>query len=191
MDWGHLRDRLVRGRSYAVDVLARGNEAVERLEQWEPFRRRYRQSAGAVRQSAEPKRIGPAGWDPDWDAVRDRRDFPYYDRQGNPISLRQWATLSEDIGYNGKRVAESDIVTAGGLRVWVSTVWLGLDHGFYPGGDPVIFETMAFPGESGGNFTPRDLDCNRYTSLEQAYRGHQEMAGQFAQDWWLDLGGRA
>ena len=53
---------------------------------------------------------------------------------------------------------------------WVSTVWLGLDCQFGEG-KPLIFETMVFPEK--GNFL--DIDCARYSTEEEALKGHEEM----------------
>lgn len=44
-----------------------------------------------------------------------------YDRQGAPISMRRWGQLHADEDY--RRIAE----TCHGY-LWVSTVWLGIDH---------------------------------------------------------------
>ena len=84
----------------------------------------------------------------------------YYDRQGNPIEdVLEWARLyeSEDrtIGYE-----ERD-----GVRV--STVWLGLNHNYLPGGPPLIFETMVFGGEF-------DQHQDRYSTEAQAIAGHDQ-----------------
>lgn len=54
--------------------------------------------------------------------------------------------------------------------MWVSTVWLGLDHGFGRRGHPVIFETMVFDEGEG-----LDSEIYRYSTEEAAYAGHQEM----------------
>jgi len=71
---------------------------------------------------------------------------PYYDRKGRPIGLMDWARLHEDANYL--------IIAQHWVRGWmVSTVWLGIDHGFstmFSDGPhvPVIFETMIFaPGD--------------------------------------------
>jgi len=54
-----------------------------------------------------------------------------------------------------------------GDEVMVSTVFLGLDHGWM-GGPPVLWETMGFVnGES--------LEQDRYTSRTDAIAGHQRM----------------
>jgi hypothetical protein len=131
-----------------------------------------------------PDVVGPPYYDSMWDDVGDRR-MGYYGRQGNRISLRQWSMQFMD-----KRVAESLVTTAGGLKLWVSTVWLGIDHRFWGDGPPVIFETMVFP-EGHTGFEGLDLDMDRYCHLTEAFRGHDEMVGRYAQDWWLDLGGIA
>jgi len=49
----------------------------------------------------------------------------------------------------------------------VSTVWLGLDHG-YGGGPPLIFETMVFGGA-------HDEDQWRYPTEVEALAGHAEI----------------
>lgn len=51
--------------------------------------------------------------------------------------------------------------------VWVSTVFLGLDHNFGRG-PPVLFETMVFGGEM-------DQEMRRYRTWDEAERGHREM----------------
>jgi len=52
--------------------------------------------------------------------------------------------------------------------VKVSTVFLGLDHRFCEEGDPLLFETMVFGGES-------DSHMDRYCTWEEAEKGHEEM----------------
>lgn len=85
-----------------------------------------------------------------------------YDREGKPIGMRDWGRLLGDREY---RVVAKDTVGA----YEVSTVWLGVDHGF-SGGPPVIFETMVF-----GAGHPGDLDCWRYCTEAEAQRGHAEV----------------
>lgn len=65
-----------------------------------------------------------------------------------------------------KRVARTDFESG----VWVSTVFLQLDHSF-DGGAPVLFETMVFGAPD--NFS--DLYCRRYHTWEQAAAGHEEV----------------
>ena len=55
----------------------------------------------------------------------------------------------------------------------VSTVFLCFDHywGDDDEHDPILFESMLFPGN--GDFTEEDMD--RYTSYEDALQGHWNM----------------
>lgn len=55
--------------------------------------------------------------------------------------------------------------------IQVSTVFLGLDHG--PGGVPVLFETMVFGG-------PLDEEMDRYTTWDEAKKGHKAMCKKVA-----------
>lgn len=86
----------------------------------------------------------------------------YYDREGNPLSLNEWGEKMQDDEY--RTVAKTEL----GNDVLVSTVWLGLDHNFWPGGAPLIFETMIF--DHHGN--PQYQD--RYTTEVQAVAGHDQ-----------------
>lgn len=84
----------------------------------------------------------------------------YYDKQGNPLTREEYFELLERQGRDYKRVGSTKIGS-----IWISTVWLGLDHG-YDGGAPLIFETMQFDGDASG-------DCERYSTLEEAQAGHE------------------
>lgn len=86
----------------------------------------------------------------------------YYDRQGKPIDFKEWARLHSNLDY--KRVARTHLTH----KTLVSTVWLGLDHGF-TGGPPVIFETMVFYGKND------DEPMWRYHTEEEALAGHQKV----------------
>jgi hypothetical protein len=57
----------------------------------------------------------------------------------------------------------------GAERIFVSTVFLGLNHGFASDGPPVLWETMAFGTHS--EYEPMD----RYTSRWEAILGHYRM----------------
>lgn len=88
----------------------------------------------------------------------------YYDKTGKPLTLEEWAGLFDDDEY--RRIA----LTACPGGVSVSTVWLGLDHRWRPGGQPLIFETMAFPGE----------EQERYSTEEEARAGHAAMVARLS-----------
>ena len=57
------------------------------------------------------------------------------------------------------------------LDIHVSTVFLGLDHQFEDG-PPLVFETMIFGGD-------RDQECWRYSTYEQAEKGHAAIVAEF------------
>jgi hypothetical protein len=109
----------------------------------------------------------------------------YYNRQGEPITLDEWCKLA--IQVDAKRVALSAV----GPYV-VSTVWLGLDHGFslYEDAPPIIFESMVFA--RGGWESDRDargrkeddafmeFDMERYSTEQQALDGHRAMVETIA-----------
>ena len=88
----------------------------------------------------------------------------YFNRQGQPMSLEQWAVALEDRSAN--RVAETTLPNGN----WVSTVWLGLNHRFGEG-PPLIFETMVFLARGDGG----ELDCDRYSTEAEAVAGHEAM----------------
>ena len=51
-------------------------------------------------------------------------------------------------------------------KIHVSTVFLGLDHGF--DGEILLFETMVFGGKYDGH-------CDRYSTWNQAEIGHEKI----------------
>lgn len=122
----------------------------------------------------------PTGNDPDalyvFDVALDRvGGFPiYFDRQGNPLTLGEWARLLEighpDYGprpFDYKSVART---TVGAYLV--STVWLGTDMNFGLGEPPVLFETMVFANDGG---PAHEFDLDRYCTEDQAVVGHRDM----------------
>lgn len=90
----------------------------------------------------------------------------YFDRQGEPISVLRWAELFENFAY---KVVRQDSVRG----YLVSTIWLGLDHG-YGRGAPIIFETMVFH-----RGIPSGLDSERYSTEEAARVGHSGFVKAF------------
>jgi hypothetical protein len=55
--------------------------------------------------------------------------------------------------------------------VWVSTVFLGLDHNHGGKGPPIVFETMAF-------IDHESVDIDRYATWEEAEQGHKNMVAK-------------
>lgn len=74
-------------------------------------------------------------------------------------SLLEWADWLETAD---RRVAETQIGD-----IWVSTVFLGMDHGFFSD-DPLLFETLVFPTEEFGTMV-------RYFTWEEAEEGHRKV----------------
>ncbi len=68
---------------------------------------------------------------------------------------------------NDRRVAETSID-----EFRISTVFLGLDHGFGKG-DPLLFETMVFSPEGD------PLQMNRYFTWEEAKEGHRAFVEEY------------
>lgn len=105
----------------------------------------------------------------------------YFDRQGRPIGMGDWSMLFHDLEY---RVVGSTMVH--GARV--STVWLGLDHGFLRD-RPVIFETMAFDETETrrsellrSGFHPSwDAFSRRYCTEAEAVWGHGQVVEEVRQ----------
>lgn len=107
--------------------------------------------------------------------LQDIRRPLYYDRQGKPYpgNSRQVVTAWAKDFNDKSRLLKQNTLPNG---VFVSTVWLGLDHSF-SGGPPLIFETMVFPANS-----LDEKNCQRYSTEAEALQGHQEMVEK-----WKDL----
>lgn len=100
-----------------------------------------------------------------------RRSF-MFDRDGTPVSAQQFEALMRR-GRDYRRVADDeDVVTPDGRTYWVSTIWLGVDHGLgiLNDGPPRIFETMVFAGRPGDDWS--DQWCGRWSTEAQALAGH-------------------
>lgn len=120
----------------------------------------------------------------DWDHYPDGRPI-FFDRQGKPMTRDQYAEAKYEsdeyrrIGLDTypdltDAIRAEDPLAATKSVVTVSTVWLGIDHGFgfvSAGSDenyqPIIFETMIFSGDD-----MVDTQCTRYATESQAIEGH-------------------
>lgn len=96
-------------------------------------------------------------------------DHYYLDdnRKAVPCSFEEWlsrGTMDEE----SKRVAASGEKE----KVWVSTVFLGLDHKFGDG-PPMLFETMIFGGEH-DQYQER---CSTWEEAEAMHKQACELAG--------------
>lgn len=92
--------------------------------------------------------------------------------------FRKRIVRREDLGD------KADWDRLGGARVWISTVFLTMDHGFsvLQGENyrPVLWETMVFG-------LPEEF-MDRYTSREEALQGHERIAAEVMELY--DLKGR-
>jgi hypothetical protein len=82
---------------------------------------------------------------------------------GDPVEctdLLEWARWFET---KERIVSQNTICEV--PRIWVSTVFLGLDHNFSDEGPPVLFETMIFIDKSVDH-------CWRYATRIEALHGH-------------------
>jgi hypothetical protein len=99
------------------------------------------------------------------------------DDHGDPVPCYDtlaWGRWMEEARANGLlRVAQDRDEGQDGRSIWISTVFLGLDHNF-AGGVPLLFETMVFEGQ--GASERRTLDFfGRYPTRVLALLGHQEI----------------
>lgn len=81
------------------------------------------------------------------------------DNHAVPSDLMEWARWFDDAN---RRIGYTEITS----QIYVSTVFLGLDHRHFGGGPPILFETMIFGG-------PLDQSQWRYSSWDDAEAGHR------------------
>jgi len=91
----------------------------------------------------------------------------YYDAYGRPTDLEGVAAFYE----RPERIIEQTLVDTLTGALMVSTVALGIDHGFHTKG-PLIFETMVFFVDVSGEWTMSELYADRYSTRAGAYVGH-------------------
>lgn len=75
---------------------------------------------------------------------------------------------------NGQNRVFQDFVDDGAEEIHVSTVFLGIDHGFGRGDEPILFETMVFGGKLDG-------DQARVATWDEAEKKHAEMLARVLQ----------
>lgn len=88
-------------------------------------------------------------------------DTNYYDMEGKPMDLLEWGKALEE----GDRHLGATNLWFG--KIWVSTVWLGLNHRFTEDGPPLIFETCVFVRKGDSTIV------GRYAYKEQAEENHK------------------
>ena len=100
--------------------------------------------------------------DKDWDG----RPL-YYDRHGQPMTMRQWAEKFEDENYThiARDVIGPDEPLDPAPLITVSTFWRGVNHDLRHD-EPLIYETLII----GGGY---DATGMRYATEKQAREGHR------------------
>lgn len=91
----------------------------------------------------------------------------YYDMDGNEISQLEWG---QSYRHPERRIVKQDHIGP----YFVSTVLLGIDHGFDPRKPPVIFETMIFHDPKGTSSLGEEVFMDRYTNKDAALAGHDQ-----------------
>jgi hypothetical protein len=84
----------------------------------------------------------------------------------NPDDLRRWGAFMFGEFFERRVVGKDEFTDKETSEsVEVSTVFLGLDHGYGMTERPILWETMIFGGA-------HDENCERYSTWEEAKRGH-------------------
>lgn len=93
-----------------------------------------------------------------------------------PVAVDDLIAWGRWLERSDRRVAKTEV----GQGVEVSTVFLGIDHHFGPGGPPLLFETMTFGPEGGDSFRDHLFGdcCDRYSTWDQAEAGHAAICEQ-------------
>lgn len=130
------------------------------------------------------------------------RDFPPWnyvlDERGEPQRCEDTLTWARWLESADRHVASTEVG-----RLWVSTVFLGIDHNFFDEGPPILWETMVFDLQamkqrfsmpwyrrawrrvwkelSAREWAIQEIDQNwqvRYSSAEAATLGHWAMVAE-------------
>lgn len=99
------------------------------------------------------------------------------DQHGNPIPCPDVLTWGHWMQH-AQRGLVLDEWQYPGLKAMLSTVFLGLDHGFDQSQPPLLYETAmcVFWTDSAGNAREEWLDYQtRYTTREEAIQGHEAL----------------
>ena len=100
--------------------------------------------------------------------MRDRPRYYILGEDNHAVAVddwKEWALWFED----ANRVVDYTEITS---EVYVSTVFLGIDHRHVGSGPPLLFETMIFGAEGD------DLWMRRYSSWDDAATGHTVIVGK-------------
>src|SRR6476646_10449034 len=109
--------------------------------------------------------------DKDWDG----RPL-YYDRQGQPMTMQQWAEKCQDENYThiARDAIGPDEPLDPAPLLTVSTLWCGVNHDLRHD-EPLIYETVII----GGGY---DATGMRYATEKQAREGHRRAVDELRAD---------
>lgn len=94
------------------------------------------------------------------------------DDHGRPVACADALTWAKWMQTADRHVAQDmDEGDESGARTRVSTIFLGIDHGYSNDLPPLLWETMVFGGVL-------DRTQDRYCSLEEAIAGHQAVCAR-------------
>lgn len=107
-----------------------------------------------------------------------KKDGMYFARDRHEISMAGWAARREVRAY-----WILDQTQFPGF--WLSTVWLGMDHGFGRG-EPIIFESTLFEGNPEVDGLDDSVYSDRYCTEQQALKGHSDICRKIRSGWKWD-----
>jgi len=91
------------------------------------------------------------------------------DKKAIPVSdVIYWGKWFEK---NDDRIVKQETLDNG---LWVSTVFLGIDHNF-GFGKPLLFETMVFKSKDNLD----EIDMDRYSTWTEAEKGHKKLVEKY------------
>ena len=93
-------------------------------------------------------------------------DWYVLDDDNNVVAEPDVAKAAAFFEQKARRIVDLDIFMLPEGEVKISTVFLGLDHRWGSGGEPVVFETMVFGG-------PHDQECSRCCTYAEALEMHK------------------
>jgi hypothetical protein len=96
-----------------------------------------------------------------------RGDYYILNADGDPVAVDDVLTWAQWFEENRARRQIARDVLPDGTRV--STVFLGLDHGYGLTSLPILFETMVFDAQG------QIRACRRYATRADALDGHQDL----------------
>ena len=96
--------------------------------------------------------------------INDMKHYLLDGKNIKEVSFRRWIN---DFGKIDRRIKFTKL----SKNVDISTVFLGIDHGF-DDDKTVLFETMIFGGD-------RDGECIRYSTVDNSLDGHDKVVKEF------------